>query len=78
MPECLECLHLRRKHADATVAHAEVWNRLRAAVQDGNEELVTALTAAEAAALKDRDLAEIAFRRHRFLSHPGRVEEKSA
>jgi len=78
MLECLECLHLRRKHADATVTHAEVWNQLRAAVQDGNEELVTALTATEADALRCRDMAEIALRRHRYLSHGGRVEEKSA
>ena len=78
MTECLECQHLHRKHADATVAHAELWNQLRAAVQDGNAELVNALTAGEAAALKERDMAEIALRRHRFLSHGGRAEEKSA
>ena len=79
MPECLECLHLRRKHADTTVRHAEFWNQLRAAVQDGTGEVVTALTAAYVAALRERDMAEIAFRRHQYLSHGGgRAEEKSA
>jgi hypothetical protein len=38
---------------------------------DGKSELITALIVSEAAALRDRDAAEAAFRRHQSTEHGG-------
>ncbi len=69
MSKCLECVRLRRKHAEAALTHTELRDKLREAVRDGRGELVTALIVSEAAALKERDVAETAVRRHESLVH---------
>jgi hypothetical protein len=67
--QCHECEFLRRRHAELLVTHSELREQLRPAVQDGKGELVTAMIISEAAALKERDDAETALRRHEALTH---------
>lgn len=71
MPGCQECAVLRQKHADAALTHAELRIKLRQAVRDGKGELVTALIISEAAALRDREAAEAALRRHQAVHVDG-------
>lgn len=71
LPGCPECASLRLKHADASATHAELRDQLRRAVQGGKGELVTALIVSEVAAMKERDAAEVALRRHEAVAHGG-------
>jgi len=71
VPECQECILLRRKYADAALTHAELRGELRKAVQDGKGELVTILLVSEAAAFKDRNAAEATYEEHRRIAHGG-------
>jgi len=69
MRHCQECAFLRGKHAEAILTHAQLRDQLRRAIQDGKGELETALIISEAAALKEREVAEAAIRRHDLIAH---------
>ena len=71
MPDCAECVLLLRRHADAVFTHEELRQQLRTAVLDGKNELVTGLILAEAAALRERNQAEAAYRLHGEVAHGG-------
>lgn len=71
MLECRECVLLRSGHAEAALTHAELRQELRRAILNGNNELVTGLILAESAALRKRDEAETAYRRHCQIAHSG-------
>ena len=76
MPCCPECAFLRVKHADAALTHNELRDQLRSAAQISNGDLM-ALIVSEAAALKNRDSAEAALRRHQAIAH-GRGDARGA
>ena len=49
--------------------HAELRTELRKAVQESNGEIVAALIISAAAALRERDASEAAYRHHYALAH---------
>ena len=70
MPEaadCVECVSLRERFDQATLEHVRVRAEVRQALWRKKRHVVTALTAAEATAL--RQLEEAAIRHHDSLTH---------
>jgi hypothetical protein len=63
---------------DAVSTHAELRNQLRAALVEEKGDLVTALIVSEAAALRERDAAETALRRHQSAEHGGGIAREQA
>jgi len=72
MPEaadCVECVSLRKRFDQATLEHVRVRAEVRQALWRKKRHVVTALTAAEATALRQREEAEAAIRHHDSLTH---------
>ena len=72
MPEaagCVECAFLRERHAQATLEHVRVRAEIRQVLWGKKRQAMTALTAAEAMALRQLEEAEAAIRHHDSLAH---------
>ena len=69
MPECGECALLRREYAGIALRHEELRLQLRTAIRDNNREFASALILSEAAALREKNAAESAYRRHCAAAH---------
>ena len=66
---CVECLRLRERYAQAMIEHSRLVNEVRRALVERESELLTVLLLSEAQALQERDEADTGLQRHIATAH---------